>query len=142
MFKNINPHSFIALIALLFMSNYGVFAQKDSLGSSWSNGAIRFENAERVDSLEKKMRGKNEMRGYRVQIFLGDYADAKNVRAKFLASGLKMQAYIVQNTPDYVVRVGDFRTSLEAQKHFVELKKMYPSALLVVDRIEPPRFYK
>lgn len=142
MFKNINPHSFIALIALLFMSNYGVFAQKDSLGSSWSNGAIRFENAERVDSLEKKMRGKNEMRGYRVQIFLGNYADAKNVRAKFLASGLKMQAYIVQNTPDYVVRVGDFRTSLEAQKHFIELKKMYPSALLVVDRIEPPRFYK
>lgn len=142
MFKNINPHSFIALIALLFMSNYGVFAQKDSLGSSWSNGAIRFENADRIDSLEKKMRGKNEMRGYRVQIFLGDYADAKNVRAKFLASGLKMQAYIVQNTPDYVVRVGDFRTSLEAQKHFIELKKMYPSALLVVDRIEPPRFYK
>lgn len=127
---------------LLVSASSALPAQQDTTVLNTIPGLITFENAERVDSLEKKLRGKNEMRGYRVQIFLGSYADAKNMRAKFLASGMKMQAYIVQNTPDYVVRVGDFRTALEAQKHFAELKKIYPSALLVTDRIEPPRFYK
>lgn len=142
MFKNFNIPFILVIFVLLSFFGTDSFAQKDTSTATSSWGKITFINAEKLDSLEKKMRGKNEMRGYRVQIFLGSYADAKNMRAKFLASGMKMQAYIVQNTPDYVVRVGDFRTSLEAQKHFIELKKMYPSALLVVDRIEPPRFYK
>jgi hypothetical protein len=105
-------------------------------------GDVKFVLSSKIDSLEKKMRGKSEMKGYRVQIFLGSYADAKNARARFLNSGMKMQAYIEQNTPDYVVRVGDFRTTLEAQKYYAELKKIYPQALLVVNKIEPPRFYK
>jgi hypothetical protein len=105
-------------------------------------GEVKFVLSSKVDSLEKKMRGKSEMKGYRVQIFLGSYADAKNARARFLNSGMKMQAYIEQNTPDYVVRVGDFRTNLEAQKYYAEIKKLYPQALLVVNKIEPPRFYK
>ena len=105
-------------------------------------GEVKFVLSSKIDSLEKKMRGKSEMKGYRVQIFLGSYADAKNARAKFLNSGMKMQAYIEQNTPDYVVRVGDFRTTLEAQKYYAEIKKMYPQALLVVNKIEAPRFYK
>jgi hypothetical protein len=142
MFKIFKTFHLIVILVLFSAISTKSFAQKDSSMLNLPLGKITFEHAEKLDSLEKKMRGKNEMRGYRIQIFLGSYADAKNMRAKFLASGLKMQAYIVQNTPDYVVRVGDFRTSLEAQKHFIELKKMYPSALLVVDRIEPPRFYK
>lgn len=127
---------------LLVISVLSAIGQSSDSSYTGNLGDVNFILSSKIDSLEKKMRGKSEMKGYRVQIFLGSYADAKNVRAKFLNSGLKMQAYIEQNTPDYVVRVGDFRTSLEAQKNYAELKKLYPQALLVPNKIEPPRFYK
>jgi hypothetical protein len=47
-----------------------------------------------------------------------------------------------QNPPDYSVRVGDFRTQLEAQKYLEQIKEVYPSAFIVPDRVEPPRFGK
>lgn len=105
-------------------------------------GDIQFHSEGRIDSLEKRMRGKTDLKGYRIQIFLGSYQDAKNVRAKFLTNSLGLQAYIVQNAPDYVVRVGDFKTNLELHKYLDEVKKSYPGALVVVDKIEPPRFPK
>ncbi len=105
-------------------------------------GDVQFHTEGRIDSLEKRLRGKTDLKGYRIQIFLGSYQDAKNVRAKFLTNGLGLQAYIVQNAPDYVVRVGDFKTNLELHKYLDEVKKSYPGSLVVVDKIEPPRFPK
>lgn len=132
---------FLLLILLVF-SILSSFGQNSDSTFKSELGEVNFILSSKVDSLEKKTRGKSEIKGYRVQIFLGSYADAKNARARFLNTGLKMQAYIEQNTPDYVVRVGDFRTNLEAQKYYAEIKKLYPQALLVVNKIEPPRFYK
>lgn len=103
---------------------------------------VQFHTEGRIDSLEKRLRGKTDLKGYRIQIFLGSYQDAKNVRAKFLTNSLGLQAYIVQNAPDYVVRVGDFKTNLELHKYLDEVKKSYPGSLVVVDKIEPPRFPK
>ncbi|MFZ4784463.1 MAG: SPOR domain-containing protein [Flavobacteriales bacterium] len=116
----------------------------DSLVQPFSTkeGEITFHTEGRIDSLEKRLRGKSDIRGYRIQIFLGSYQDAKNMRAAFLTNGLGLQAYIQQNAPDYVVRVGDFKTQLELHKYYDEVKKQYPSALIVVDKIEPPRFPK
>jgi hypothetical protein len=105
-------------------------------------GDVQFHAEGRIDSLEKRLRGKTDLKGYRIQIFLGSYQDAKNVRAKFLTNSLGLQAYIAQNAPDYVVRVGDFKTSLELHKYLDEVKKSYPGSLVVVDKIEPPRFPK
>lgn len=139
----------VAFISLSLWSTSG-YAQNeankalDSLVQPFTpkEGEITFHSEGRIDSLEKRLRGKSDIRGYRIQIFLGSYQDAKNIRAKFLTNGLGLQAYIQQNTPDYVVRVGDFKTQLELHKYYEEVKKQYPSALIVVDKIEPPRFPK
>lgn len=105
-------------------------------------GSVQIHSENKIDSLEKRMRGKNDLKGYRIQIFLGSYQEAKNTRAQFLTNSLGLQAYIVQNAPDYVVRVGDFKTMLELHKYLDEVKKSYPGSLIVVDKIEPPRFPK
>lgn len=138
-----------ALISLFFWSSTSLAQseEKSNLDSlvqpiTPKEGEISFHTEGRIDSLEKRMRGKSDIRGYRIQIFLGSYQDAKNVRAKFLTNGLGLQAYIQQNAPDYVVRVGDFKTQLELHKYYEEVKRQYPSALIVVDKIEPPRFPK
>jgi hypothetical protein len=130
----------LPLLTFFFFASITAFSQSDSTKNSL--GEIEVFSDPGIDSLEKRMRGKNEMKGFRIQIFLGSYADAKNLRARFLNSGLGLQAYISQNTPDYVVRVGDFKTAFEAQKYLSDLRKTYPSALLVADKIEPPRLVR
>jgi hypothetical protein len=103
-------------------------------------GQIIWHVPSKIDSLEKSSRGKNELRGYRVQVFLGSMTDAKNFRQKAISSGLTQPAYIIQNAPDYAVRMGDFKSLFEAQLFLTEAKKHFPSAFLVHDKIEPPRY--
>jgi len=137
----------IVCLILCGMAPANLHAQTGSANSSKDSllikeGDVQFHSEGRIDSLEKRLRGKTDLKGYRIQIFLGSYQDAKNVRAKFLTNSLGLQAYIVQNAPDYVVRVGDFKTNLELHKYLDEVKKSYPGSLVVVDKIEPPRFPK
>lgn len=105
-----------------------------------SLGTVKWHVSSEIDSLEKSARGRNELRGYRVQVFLGNMTDAKNFRQKALASGLTQPAYIIQNAPDYAVRMGDFKSLFEAQLFLLEAKKHFASAFLVNDKIEPPRY--
>jgi hypothetical protein len=137
----------IVILILCGFAPAALHAQTGSANSSNDSllikeGDVQFHTEGRIDSLEKRLRGKTDLKGYRIQIFLGSYQDAKNVRAKFLTNSLGLQAYIAQNAPDYVVRVGDFKTNLELHKYLDEVKKSYPGSLVVVDKIEPPRFPK
>lgn len=134
--------TFLILLACIFSNEQACAKISLAKNDSLQPGLIEFRTAAAIDSLEKRSRGKLEIKGYRVQIFLGSYNDAKNSRAKFLNLGIPIQAYINQNTPDYVVRVGDFRNLLEANKYFSEIKQQYPSAFIVADKIEPSRLTK
>ncbi|MEZ4798782.1 MAG: SPOR domain-containing protein [Flavobacteriales bacterium] len=137
-----------ALIFSMCLLSQSSDAQVDSLKyilgkiENSNDGDVKIHTTASIDSLEKKLRGKNNLRGFRIQIFLGSYPEAKKLRATFQSSSDNLPAYIAQNTPDYVVKVGDFRTLYEAQKYLDELKKSYPSALIIPDKIEPPRLKK
>ncbi len=131
--------TFFVFISLLLFSEKisasEIIFSKDSIAP----GVIEFETPSAVDSLEHRMRGRVDIKGYRIQVFLGSYAEAKNFRAKFLTNGIPIPAYIQQNTPDYVVKVGDFRNLLEANRYFSEIKQQYPGAFIVADKIESTR---
>lgn len=47
-------------------------------------------------------------------------------------------AYISFNEPYYRVRVGDFRTRLDAEGHQQKISKNYPNAFVIKDKINPP----
>ena len=76
--------------------------------------------------------------GFRVQIFSGlgrDEAYAEQTRFKSLHPNIT--SYVSYTQPNYRVRVGDFRTKLEAQKFMNELKKKYTSMFIFAERINP-----
>ena len=76
--------------------------------------------------------------GFRVQIFSGlgrDEAYAEQTRFKLLHPNIT--SYVSYTQPNYRVRVGDFRTKLEAQKFMNELKKKYTSMFIFAERINP-----
>ena len=81
--------------------------------------------------------------GYRVQIasFSGTNSktSAFNLREQFMTDYPTVGAYIVFDEPNFKVKVGDFRTRLEAYAFLQQIKEVY-KGYLVKDNIypEPP----
>lgn len=92
------------------------------------------ERISRLDSLKRLNPGKPS--GYRVQIFFGDRNKALERKADFIETYPDIPAYISYLAPNFRLRVGDFRTRLEAEKLKDELQ--YTGCYIVRDKIELP----
>lgn len=81
--------------------------------------------------------------GWQIRIFSASGLDAleraTKVRAEFLSRYEGTSVYLLYETPDYKVYVGDCRTQSEALKLFDEIKKDYPYAFLVNKAIQPKK---
>lgn len=80
--------------------------------------------------------------GYRIQIFFDSGSNSSD-RAKTASEefGKKYQdipSYITWKAPNFRVRVGDFRTRLEAEKALQTIAKDYPNAWVIKDEINFP----
>lgn len=74
--------------------------------------------------------------GFRVQIFLGsDRQEAYSEQSKFKSRYPNVTSYISYTQPNYRLRVGDFRTRLEAEKFMNELKSYYSSMFIFSETI-------
>ena len=102
------------------------------------DGIIVIHAEAKIDSLEHKHR-KAKLKGYRIQVFLGSYAQCRDERAKYQKSGILFPSYQVQNAPDYAVRVGDFRNIVEAMTALQYIKRNYPGPFIIPDDIQPPK---
>ena len=60
------------------------------------------------------------------------------MKAKFLSQFPDVAAYEKYDQPNFNIRVGDFRTKLEAYRLLKELQQEFPSAFIVQDEIELP----
>ncbi|MEN9981256.1 MAG: hypothetical protein RL542_1043 [Bacteroidota bacterium] len=68
---------------------------------------------------------------YKIQIFSGESEKAKKMVVLFKQEFKEIDATIVFNTPNYKVWVGNFKTRMEAERNFVEIKKKYKNVLLI-----------
>ncbi|MGN0034023.1 MAG: SPOR domain-containing protein [Candidatus Limimorpha sp.] len=80
--------------------------------------------------------------GFRVQIFMGLGNNAlhlaDSVKTLFAESYPDVPAYLIFRQPYYRLRVGDFRTRLEAENLFQQLKNDFKDSFVTADRIEMP----
>jgi hypothetical protein len=80
--------------------------------------------------------------GYRIHIFfdsgLNSSDRAKQVRDEFLLKYPEIQAYVSWKAPNYRVRIGDFKTRLEAEKTLQLIIIDYPNAWVIKDEINFP----
>ena len=90
-----------------------------------------------VDEVAKKNSYIKSIPGFTIQVFSGT--------SREMANQAKRQIYLVlpdaepqikYMQPNYKVQVGRFVDRLEAQKTFSIIKKEFPSALIIPDRIE------
>jgi uncharacterized protein YxjI len=68
---------------------------------------------------------------YKIQIFNGESDKAKKAVTLFKQEFKDIDATIVFNTPNYKVWVGNFKTRMEVERHFAEIKKRFKNSLLI-----------
>lgn len=82
-----------------------------------------------------------KLEGYRVQIFYDSGNNSKNrafaKKGQFIAQ-YSEGAYLSFQTPNYKVRVGDFRTRMDAEGFKVKISGTFPDAFVVKDEINYP----
>ncbi len=126
----------LILVVLLFPS-LSLFAQKVDLPEAVGDVQILVDSA--ITRIERNTRGFKEIKGYRVQVFLGSLEDVKNERNKYLSLGLPYSAYVKQIVPEHALQIGDFATKMELDKCLSELEQFYKTTIPVVAIIEPPK---
>lgn len=81
--------------------------------------------------LKAKMTENNELGDrYKIQLFYGDLKGANKVEREFKQKYNQWPVSLHYETPNYKVWVGDFRTKLEAERAFVDLKSDFKSAIV------------
>ncbi len=80
--------------------------------------------------------------GYRIQILKVSGNEAIDIieqsKTDFSEKYPDMPIYLTFNEPDYRVRVGDFRTRLEAEKFLKKINRKYSGAWVIQDDINFP----
>lgn len=110
------------------------------------NGDVEIIKDSRIDNLVRKQgmvippATSPQLPGYRVQLFFdSDRKSVDEARSKFVSAFPKVDSYILYNAPNYVLKVGDFRTILEAEKVKGNLVKEFPTCFIVKEMINLPR---
>ncbi|MES2589304.1 MAG: hypothetical protein V4622_10005 [Bacteroidota bacterium] len=126
----------LILIAILFITSCSL-SQK---------GNVEIIKDTRIDQLIKQEGAivfpatAPQITGYRIQLFFD--IDKKNVdeaRSKFMNSFPKVDTYVVFNAPNYFLKVGDFRTQIDAEKVKSSVENQFPTSFIVKEKINLPR---
>lgn len=85
---------------------------------------------------------KEGVSGYRIRIYsnLGNSArdESQDTKAKFYELFSEIPIYREYDSPYFKVYVGDYRTKIDALNDFKRIKRYFPSAFIVPDKINYP----
>jgi hypothetical protein len=80
--------------------------------------------------------------GFRIQVHFGsDRNGANSAKTDFMLKYPGYSTYLTYQQPYFKVCIGDFRTKLEAVSVLGKVKKDYPGAFVVRDKINPPALH-
>ena len=126
---------FAGICLLIFISVFAASAQE--------KGKVEIIADEKIKNLVAKHKSINEFKmstqGYRVQLYSGSQrAKANELNDEFSRLFPDVSSYVLYQQPNFRVRVGDFKTKLEAEKFQRSISSLYPSAFIVRDEIKLP----
>jgi hypothetical protein len=86
-----------------------------------------------INSLLQKKREFNKENGYgfRIQLNNGLETSIKTTQSKFKIEFPYLKTYILFESPEWKVQVGDYKTRLEADKVLNDIKVKFPAAIVV-----------
>ena len=95
------------------------------------NGNLQSEQPQKVTQLlQLKKQLKKDDKRYRIQIYNGNQEVAQKALSN-AKNEFEITAELTFEYPNYKVRLGKFRTRLEADKHLIEVRGKYPGAFIL-----------
>ena len=136
-------------MSLLLLLVAGLFAQMSH------EGQVTVIQDPLVDTLLSQYRAVQEqilanpdnkgIPGYRIQIYFDSGANSgarsRDIKSEFELRFPEVPAYVTWKAPNYRVRVGAFRTRLEAEYFLQQILRDYPNAWVIKDEINFPKLY-
>lgn len=128
---------FLLIFTSGFLLNLPCFSQ--------SSGSIKIKGDNiYLDSLIDKNISQNiinkTISGFRIQLFSGNERNnANNIKTKFLRLFPEQTAYLSYQQPYFKIRVGDFRTKLEAKLFYNKIKEEFSESIIIQDKINLPK---
>ena len=143
------------ILLFILISISGVFAPREtSAQTQRANGAdslmiwdkLNIQSDPGINELLKQQAAQSKksgtMAGFRLQIYFGSGEKAHNqaikIKTDFLSTNPDIKTYLLFKSPDFIIRVGNFRTKSEALKLQKALLFQYPNAFIVADEIALP----
>ena len=95
-------------------------------------GNIKIEQDDKIVDLLDIYKTYNERSEYyRIQVGFGSYDKAQRIKSEVEIDFPDMASKIDFDSPTYRVRLGRFKTKLEAERKFKEVRSKYPDAMLL-----------
>jgi hypothetical protein len=90
-----------------------------------------------LDSIDRINLNKKYVDGYTIQVYSGlDREAALNAKKSLTTSLPDVESEVQYNQPNFRVKAGKYFNRLDAQKDFIAIKKIFPSAIVIPDKIE------
>jgi hypothetical protein len=116
------------------------------LTANGQTGGISIVKDSRIDALVQNQSNiippsvKPKINGYRIQLYFdADKGKINSARARFIQQFPKVDTYVVYSAPNFFLKVGDFRTRLEAEKIKAAIEMKFPTSFVIKEKINLPR---
>lgn len=117
---------------LLFFFILGLFLGQKTIGQELKSNLIQDPKIEQMLKEKRKINaGLVSNDSYKIQIFYGNSDDSKKKLQEFKREYKDLDGTIVYTNPNYKVWIGNFETRIEVEKVMIEIKKKYPTALII-----------
>ncbi|GAB4249988.1 MAG: hypothetical protein Kow0079_02900 [Vicingaceae bacterium] len=133
----------IFLLLLCLSTQLGLNAQEynNSFSDSTHKNLTIYQDKRLNKLLEDFSESKYE--GFKIQIYSDSKKQpAKKIQADFIISYPEIKSELIYQQPFFKVRVGNFRTKLEAIKFKKEIESKFPNCFIVTDEIDFPEIKK
>lgn len=89
-----------------------------------------------LDSIDRINLTRKFIDGFTIQVFAGiKREEAMNVKKQLATSIPSLESELQYAQPNFRVKVGRYFTRLEAEKDFEQIRRVFPSAIVVPDKI-------
>jgi hypothetical protein len=114
-----------------------LFSQETILTDTVKNNTTSINQDNRINTLKETYTSSFKLMGYRIQIYSGDQRQpARQARLSFTQKYKTVKAHHDYDQPYFKVRVGDFKTKIEALKFKNNLIKHFPNCFIVRTEID------